>query len=191
MNWKTTSQKKTQTIKVTDKLEQISGAWHSEFSFELFHGQMVSAKRLQDAMPLLITDYHLQTTATNLLIYQSKSSWTSEHIAEQIHRVNGLKLTNFGGHLFGSPALGNPHCTYLWRGVSRVALLPTLSSLLLMAFSLASITRYRPALLKQAMGSPVQVLLDTFVLEADGIYIPALRNLLYREELAVAPPMLM
>jgi len=35
--------------------------------------------------------------------------------------------------------------------------------------------------------SPVNILLDTFVNEADGTVIPAMRNLLFREEMVVRP----
>ena len=74
---------------------------------------------------------------------------------------------------------------YSWRGVHRTPLLPTLSSILLLSFSLASIVRYRPILLEGIMASPTALLIDTFVGESDSVFIPAIRNLLYREEMAV------
>lgn len=180
--------KTTQAILVADQLNEVSGVWHSEFSFKpIMQGYKISANRLARAMPLLSTDYRPQPMVGDRRIYHSNLSWTTERAARLAHRANGLKLINFGGHQIISPARDAPSCVYLWHGVSRVDLLPTLSSILLMAFSLASIARYRPVLLQQVVASPVQLLLNTFVQEADSVYIPALRNLLYREEVVIGP----
>ena len=183
--------KTTQVILVVDQLKEVSGVWHSEFAFQLLalgEVQKIGVNRLEKAMPLLSSDYRLQPNSGDSRVYQSNSSWTTESAARLAHKANGLKLINFGGHQIISSDVVPTRCAYLWHGVSRVALLPTLSSILLMAFCLASIARYRPILLQQVMASPVQLLLDTFVQEADGVYIPALRNLLYRQESVIGPP---
>lgn len=181
--------KATQSILVADQLKEVSGVWYSEFSFESSkEGQNISAERLEGAMPLLCSDYRREAIVSGRRIYQSISSWTTERAARLAHKANGLKLINFGGHVISYTNFDATSCAYMWCGVSRVALLPTLSSILLMAFSLASIARYRPVLLQQVMASPVQLLLDTFVQEADGVFIPALRNLLYREEIVIGRP---
>ena len=48
-----------------------------------------------------------------------------------------------------------------------------------------AISATSPALGRRTKGSEISVLLDVFVAEADGIVIPAMRNLLYREEVAI------
>ena len=103
----------------------------------------------------------------------------SEQQAWKTHKKNGIKLINFGGHI--------GHGSYAWQGVSRMPLLPTLTSTMLISFTLSSIVRYRPNLLDAAMNSPMSLLLDTFVNEADQVFLPTLRNLLYRQELTIAP----
>lgn len=139
-------------------------------------------------MPLLSSDYKKLPSGNEKIIYESITKWSSEAEAMKIHKINGLKLINWGGHAV-SPGWGlaPPKIRYLWHGILRVPLLPTLTSLMLMAFSLASVSRYRPALLHQALGSPIHLIIDTFIQEADSIFIPSLRNLLYREETVVAP----
>ncbi|MQY76969.1 MAG: hypothetical protein GH155_04990 [Spirochaeta sp.] len=178
-----------QAVEVNDQVKEISGSWYSEFSFTPFiDGKKgkISAQRIEDAMPLLSSDYKKLSSVDERIIYESVVKWTSEAEAKRIHKANGLRLINFGGHSAypGGPLI-QPECRYVWRGVSRVPLLPTLTSLILMAFSLASVSRYRPALLHQALGSPIHLIIDTFLQEADSIFIPSLRNLLYREETAV------
>ena len=176
-----------QSIQVNDQVvKDMSGAWFSEFSFEPeVGGQRIAPKRLKDAMPLLSSDYRQQPIVRDRIIYRSIANWTTRSSALRIHKTNGLQLVNFGGHAMNSATFGSTGSIYMWRGVTRVPLLPTLSSILLMSFSLASVARYRPVLLQQAMASPIHLLLDTFVQEADGVYLPALRNLLYREEIAI------
>lgn len=184
--------KKIQEVEVNDNVKEISGSWYSEFSFTPFiDGEKgkISAKRIEDAMPLLSSDYKKLSSVDERIIYESVTKWSSEAEAKRIHKVNGLKLINFGGHVVTnqSPIRNKPRCQYEWRGISRGPLLPTLTSLMLMAFSLASVSRYRPALLHQALGSPIHLIIDTFLQEADSIFIPSLRNLLYREETVIRP----
>ena len=175
-----------QAIQVIDEVKNISGSWYSEFSFTSFVGvkkAKIAPKKLEDAMPLLAADYQIEPSADEQIIYRSVASWSNQAEATRVHKTNGLKLINFGGHSF--PPVGRPQCAYAWRGVSRVSLLPTLTSLMLLAFTLASVARYRPALLHKALNSPINLIVDTFIQEADAIYIPTIRNLLYREEIAV------
>lgn len=169
--------KRVQAIEVIDRLEETSGSFHSVFDFRaMVGGSKISSRRLEEAMPLLQTAYSRQRKH----LYRSRTGWTSDARAMRSHKANGMKIVNFGGHVFGSQ-----HFIYSWRGVYRVPLIPTLTSILLMAFSLASVARYRPALLQSAIGAPVYLLVDTFVQEADGVFVPAVRNLLYREEVAI------
>ncbi len=176
----------TQMIQVFDEVKKVSGSWYSEFSFTLVVDQQkakIAPKRLEDAMPLLATDYQIEPSSDEQIIYRSVAGWSNQAEATRVHKTNGLKLINFGGHSF--PPLGQSRCEYAWRGVFRVRLLPTITSLMLLAFTLASVARYRPALLHKALNSPINLIIDTFVQEADAIFIPTIRNLLYREELAI------
>lgn len=181
--------KKLQGIIVTDEVKEDNGSFKSIFSFnEKSDGNSicVSSNRLEKAMPLLVTNYNCKIEPEKT-VYTSKSKWSNESAATKVHRKNGMKLINFGGHLVNY-SFGNRMGTcYTWHGISRTDLLPTLTSMLLLSFSLASIVRYRPIILSSAMASPIALLIDTFVTEADSIYIPALRNLLCREEVAYMP----
>ncbi|OEU60213.1 MAG: hypothetical protein BBJ57_09185 [Desulfobacterales bacterium PC51MH44] len=180
--------KVSQPIRVDDQITDVSGSWFSEFSFKpVVKGQTITPKRLEAAMPLLSSDYRLQPIVDDGISYRSIANWNRQSKALRVHKANGLKLVNFGGHSINSSEFTSPHCVYFWRGVTRIPFLPTLSSILLMSFSLASVARYRPVLLQKAMASPIHLLIETFVQEADGVYIPSLRNLLYREEVAIGP----
>lgn len=175
---------------VKDEVRENAGLWYSVFSFSQPGGaglMKVSPARIEAAMPLLLSDYNC-TVTEKATEYISSASWSTESAARRIHQVNGLKLVNYGGHIFHNNLMNSASTSYAWRGVSRIALMPTLSSTLLLSFSLASVVRYRPMLLDSAMRSPVSLLIATFVAEVDSVFIPALRNLLYREELAVRPP---
>ena len=179
-----------QKIQVFDQVKKVSGSWYSEFSFTPFvRGQktMIASKRLEDAMPLLTTDYRKEPSVDEQIIYRSEGGWSSIETATHVHKTNGLKLINFGGHSINPGLINPPQCVYEWHGVSRVRLLPTLTSLMLLAFTLASVARYRPALLHQALNSPIHLIIDTFVQEADTVCIPAIKNLLYREETVIGP----
>ena len=175
---------------VKDKVGENSGVWHSIFSFsEPQDGilKKVSPGRLEAAMPLLLSDYN-RNVSDEATEYKSNASWSTESAARRVHRANGIKLVNYGGHSVHNQFIGAAYTSYAWNGVSRTALMPTLSCTLLLSFSLASVVRYRPMLLDSAMRSPVALLISTFVAEVDSVFIPSLRNLLYREELAVSPP---
>lgn len=101
-------------------------------------------------------------------------------------------MVNFGGHNTASiqskTFMGTPiksASIYSWQGISRVGLLPSLTSALLFSFALASIVRYRPELLAKTMSSPMNLLVDIFIQESPAFMIPSFRNLLYREELTI------
>ena len=167
--------------------DRHNGKWHSHFSF---HRQSVSnnkvvtknapTKTLEQAMPILKSEYkRFDSKNTKMTLYRSVQSWTTEERARKQHSKRGIKLINFGGHI--------GYSSYAWHGVARMPLLPTLTSTMLIAFSLSSIVRYRPVLLDSAMKSPMSLLIDTFVNEADQVFLPTLRNLLYKQELTISP----
>lgn len=181
--------KDTQRIFVLDAIVEDAGVFYSQVSFDsLVRGVKcpIAHKRLEDAMPLLTSDYARNRRARNPIIYKSTASWASADAATAPHRISCMKLINYGGHMIEGSQFGTSS-RYSWSGISRRPLLPTLTSLLLLSFSLASIVRYRPALLDVALDSPYQLLIHTFVQESDGTFIPALRNLLYRKEVSIGP----
>lgn len=174
---------------VTDEVREEGGVWHSVFSFSQPGDdarKKVAPGRIEAAMPLL-QSYYTRSVTDKATEYKSSASWTTESAARRTHQANGIKLVNYGGHEIHSNMMGKVYTSYAWRGVSRTALMPTLSCTLLLSFSLASVVRYRPMLLDSAMRSPVSLLIATFIAEVDSVFIPGLRNLLYREELAVSP----
>lgn len=181
--------KDTQRVTVSDSIVEGSGVFYSQVSFKSYINQVerpITHKRLEDAMPLLTTGYVRDRGARNPVSYKSVASWASADAAIAPHRKNCMKLINYGGHMIEERPFGADY-HYAWQGVSRLPLLPTLTSLLLFSFSLASLVRYRPALLNATLDSPYQLLIDTFVQESDGTFFPALRNLLYRQEVAIGP----
>lgn len=179
--------KQAHTYRVVDELRNVSGQWHSVYKFFVNDDgskkKKVSKKRIEDAMPLLKTDYDCNNIASHLE-YISKLSWANKNSANNAHRKNGIKFVNYGGHVVLDNINGvTSH--YAWRGATHAPLLPTLTSILLLSFSLASIVRYRPLLLDTSLNSPILLIIDTFVSEADSVFIPSLRNLLYKEEVAI------
>jgi hypothetical protein len=176
--------KHTQKIFVAESVEANAGNYHSRIRFEShidLQKAPISYNRLEKAMPLLVTHYRRQPQSPNPIIYDSVQTWASHITAINHHRRNCFKLINYGGHSLTRQGVNTAY-DYMWHGVSRVNLLPTLTSILLLSFSLASIVRYRPELLNSALSSQYQILIETFAQESDGVFIPALRNLLYREE---------
>lgn len=181
--------KQCQAIFVHEEVRFCDGIWRSAFGyFERENGNSirVTSKRLEQAMPILKIAYSRSRQQSERTEYISNIGWSTEKEALEIHRLNGIKLINYGGHAVSSGIM-MPSCHYIWRGVAGIPLIPTLSSVLLLSFSMASIVRYRPILLDKAMSSPAALLIDTFTTEADTVFIPALRNLLYREEVAIGP----
>lgn len=181
--------KEVQTFAVQESVAEEAGQWYSVFKFSELRGDQAVRVRqpgkLERAMPLLVSNYSRDVADPTHTQYRSTNSWGTESAALRIHRQNGMKLANYGGHsVISTPGSAQP--VYAWRGVSRRPLMPTLSSTLLMAFSLASICRYRPMLLRSAMQSSIALLINTFVNEADAVFIPSLRNMLYCEELTIS-----
>ncbi len=180
--------KKTQKYFVKDEIRNVNGRWYSIYMFFEYDNNVqkkAPQNRIEDAMPLLNSDYDCNNTDATQLEYTSKQNWATEANANKAHRKNGIKFINYGGHMIQSDALNVTTRVYVWSGISRTPLLPTLTSILLLSFSLASIVRYRPLLLDVSMNSPILLLIDTFVSEADSVFISSMRNLLYREEVAV------
>ena len=180
--------KKTQRYCVQDELRNVSGRWYSVYQFfeyDNYVNKKAPRNKIETAMPLLNSDYNCNNNNASRLEYISNQSWANEANANKAHRRNGIKFINYGGHIIQGDALAGPISNYYWNGVSRIPLLPTLTSILLLSFSLASIVRYRPLLLDISMNSPILLLIDTFVSEADSVFISSIRNLLYREEIAV------
>lgn len=141
----------------------------------------ITQKKLETWLPSLRSQYTVHRRQHRRLTYYSINSWpVKEHKnATSWHRQHCLKLINFGGH--SSHAGG---VEYRWRNYQRVALMPTLSAALALSFYFSSLARYRPSLMNDLRRSQVNLLVDVFVNEADGLMIPAMRNLLYAEQLS-------
>ncbi len=181
-----------QNYYVEEEIQQDGVVWHSIFKFSQFinnESKKFNPKRIEDAMPLLKFEYD-RTITNKEIVYKSTKSWKTKTAAQNAHKLNGIKFINYGGHGFADSmdGIGTPY--FCWRGLSRNSLMPTLSSTLLLSFSLASIVRYRPMLIDSSMKSPISLLIATFVNESDAVFIPALRNLLYREEVSIGPSIL-
>ena len=176
------------TYFVNDSLVGAHDKWHSRFCFSNAVGQssQVSARKIEEAMPLIKSAYEIVSKTKDELIYNSKKIYSSMTLAEKDHRANGIKIINFGGHSFKSINGEQPNCVYAWNSLSSYHFLPCLTSILLLSFSIASIARYRPILLESTINSPINVLFGTFVSEADAIFFSSVRNLLYREQLSVS-----
>lgn len=180
--------KTTQTVLVRENVQEMSKRWRSVVTFQCEPDgarTQISLKRRQRAMPRLSTDYKLHDRAASRLTYCSRNSWSTQEAAWKPHRVNCLRMVNYGGHRFQFRPPYGVEISYRWHGVARIPLMPTLTASLCLSFALSSMVRYRPVLLAKAMSSPLNLLIDTFVQESDGFIIPALRNLLFREELCI------
>lgn len=144
----------------------------------------LSKQRVEKAMPDLVRAYKLIEHQQHILVYNSRRAWKTKEDALKKHKSTCMRLINYGGQVNQTQAI-TPSLQYEWHSIDRKGFLPTLSATLLLSFGLASISRYRPALARRIEGSEINVLLDVFVAEADAIVIPAMRNLLYREEIVV------
>lgn len=155
-----------------------SGLFHSQIQLHPDSSSSGTSlrRRAEKAMPDLAQGYTLTECQQHTLVYLSQRGWKVEEDALKEHKSTCMRLINYGGH---------DGRTYRWYGIPGKGLLPTLSATLLLSFGLASIYRYRPALARHIEGSEINVLLDVFIAEADAIVIPAMRNLLYREEIVV------
>ena len=184
-----------ETISVTEAVQRTStGKWKSHVTFECstFDNKpaSITRARAERAMPSLGSLYTLKLSKTGYLEYISRVEWDKEDDAILWHKKTCMRLTNYGGHvIYLSDGLSHRiTCQYAWSGLARKRLIPTLTASLLLSFCLASVSRYRPILASRIRESRVNLLLDTFVNEADSIVIPAMRNLLFREEMVVSKP---
>lgn len=145
----------------------------------------LTKERIEKAMPDLTNNYTLKERQRHSLVYRSQEDWKDEDAATNWHKETCLRLINYGGnHLL--PENGQSSLEYVWCGIPKKGLSPTLSATLLLSFSLASICRYRPSLARRIEQSNVNLLLDIFVGESNGFVIPAMRNLLFKEELVIS-----
>jgi hypothetical protein len=139
-------------------------------------------QQVESAMPMLLTECAYAHGDSSLAVYQGRVQWPISQRTEALrtHRDMCRRLVNFGGH-----AAYNGFAQYRWLFFRARPILPTLTASLMFSFFLASVFRYRPRLASKLESSRLNLLVDTFVNEADGFLIPAFRNLLYREELTV------
>ena len=170
--------------------DEQSGLFHSQIQLQCLNSSgskaSLSRQSIVKAMPDLVQDYTLTERQRHTLVYRSQQGWKAEEDALENHKSTCMRLINYGGHrVVAQSPFTKSSLQYEWHGVARKGLLPTLSAALLLSFGLASVSRYRPALARRIEGSEINVLLDVFVAEADAIVIPAMRNLLYREEIVV------
>lgn len=180
-----------QQIMVDEEIlkDKRSGLFHSQIQLQCLNstGSKASLSRqsIGKAMPDLVQHYTLTKHQGHTLVYRSQQGWKVKSDALKKHKSTCMRLINYGGHYSQTGAPETFEQQYQWHGIARKGLLPTLSAALLLSFGLASISRYRPALARRIEGSEINVLLDVFVAEADAIVIPAMRNLLYREEVVI------
>lgn len=178
-----------QNIRVADSVTEDTGRWYSEFKFTCTvdgHRMKFNKKRIEKAVPILTKDYSFTGTFGDIHQYRSSQSWANETNATKQHRKNGLKIINFGGHGIARQSFGSPTLNYMWRGQPLIDLIPTLTCTLLTSFAFASVARYRPNLVSGIIDSPMQLVHTAFTMEADAIFIPSLRNLIFREEYVIA-----
>lgn len=140
---------------------------------------------LERAMPTLPKQYERAETSQHSVTYLSKNSWANEKSAVKWHKATCMKFINFGGQVVRSapPQFGGDKAYYVWHGLFGRPLVPTLTACLLFSFFLSSIFRYRPGLSSKLLESELNVITEAFIQESEGLVIPAMRNLLYREEL--------
>ena len=185
----------TEAIAVKEAVQQTSkDTWKSNVTFECRNSAnnpaSITRARAERAMPSLGSMYALKLNKLGYLEYTSKTEWGTKDAAILRHKEACVLLTNYGGHIIYLHD-GISHkvtCQYTWHGLARKPLIPTLTASLLLSFGLASVSRYRPVLAARIRESRVNLLLDTFVNEADSMVIPAMRNLLFREEMVVSAP---
>ena len=157
--------------------------FRSQVAFQRLDPDTVLSKpRIEKAMPDLVDQYDLKSHNTDLLLYQSQTDWDTIGDASQMHRTNCMRLINYGGG-FVLDQNGESSLKYMWHGLPDCDFVPTLTASLILSFGLASICRYRPRVARLIEDSELYSLLDIFIREADGTVFPAMRNLLFREEL--------
>jgi hypothetical protein len=184
--------KEIHVIKISDRVIQdaTKRTWSSELTFttQILSNEKaigVQKTKLQKAIPILENMYNILVDTNSKIVYQTKQTWTTEGKAKINHNKNCAKIINFGGQLLVEDANLGYRSIYQWRYIKGKPLIPTITSTLLLSFVFATIARYRPILLEKIKESRYNLILDVFINETDGYIIPAFRNLLYREELAV------
>jgi hypothetical protein len=134
-------------------------------------------------MPSLKSQYLPQQIEPHTRTFESQNEWTAgnKERAERFHIDMALKFLNFGGQIVDSRGV----VQYLWWLEPNSNILPTLTAGLLLSFVLTSLSRYRANLLDRVESSKINIIHEVFANEADGIVIPALRNLLYAETMYI------
>jgi len=135
-------------------------------------------------MPLLKSDYKLIEHNSTIRKYKSKRKWSKNGFnrAEKTHYNNMLKMMNYGGQNYSLDG----ECFYSLKFGKNEPILPTLTATLIFSFILSSFARYRANIIDQSESSKLNLLFDVFTNEADYYMIPAIRNLLYNETVALA-----
>lgn len=177
---------RTYPIAVNESVPRLPnhGHWRSSLEFSIddsvepwAKNQRIPKAAIERSMPVLCQEYKREIQEAKRIVYASKKTWAAQQDAVKWHRETCRYCINFGGHAWLPPS-----ALYKWRYSPRVAILPTMTATLVLGFALASIMRYRPQLAEKIEDSPINVLLQTFMSEADAYVIPTFRNLLYREE---------
>lgn len=175
----------TRRIFVGERLRKINSGICSELRFTVVSKEGAPCKmthslrrKLERALPTLVRDYSKFQFSRERLVYLSNKWWPvgDERKAHEGHRKLCFRCVNFGGH---------SEREYQWLELPRVPLLPTLTSCLLFSFVLSSIARYRPVLASRVENSQMNLIVDTYIQESDAMFLPAIRNLLYREEMYI------
>lgn len=148
-----------------------------------------SEDQIHAAMPVLLRDYEVYQSAGSI-VFESQNSYQSMDEASKKCTADFERISNFGGHSLVSDSSidGGDYgekIEYCWYGTDDRAIFPTLTSILLVAFGFSSISRYRPELVHDIQSNKLQLIYDIFLNEADSLFIPAIRNLLYKEMLFV------
>lgn len=148
----------------------------------------IPIQKINISLPLLNKEYNIEQKSTHDRKYISKQGWTigNKQRAEKYHSNNWLKLINYGGHQIFNPQMGERVTISMqWSHTNGVKIIPTMTASILLSYALSCICRYRSWILDKAENSSLYLLFDTFTKECDGYMIPAFRNLLYKEALAI------
>lgn len=175
-----------ESVLVKDSVIALNSYFHSSLSFT-FHRGGAQARfnkgKLEAAIPSLRTLYRRNIVNGNTSRYISRQRWQTENTALSNHANMCFRMINFGGS-----DVEHTSNEYTWRGLRGAPYMPTLTSILLTSFALSSIARYRSNMIRSISDLPIQLIVDVFLQEADALFIPAIKNLMYREEIFLAQP---
>lgn len=182
----------THTLEVGHRISLHKDSFHSHFELTVPSQEGIEArfpsKRLGVAAPFLKKDYAMIEQRGGHRQYRSRRSWTKENLAaaEEYHYSTCLQLLNFGAQAItqtrgGTFNMATVDVHHRWSFTTSDPLLPALTASLLLSHAHSSISRYRPNLLGKIDSSRINLLFDSFALEADGLMVPAFRNLLSGE----------